>query len=224
MLVCAILLGALFAVPLLVSAHSVTASSTAGTPDSNTYCVQRQQDLAKKLNVSVQTLQQDNKAVAEDQLNQLVKDGKLTQTQANKIKARIESHPNCTGKGVPYQKLVNRLFFAKYRSDILTLVANDLHITKIALVQQLHSGKSLATIAKTHNVSLSQLRTDVLNAIKSAESKAVAAGTMTQTQANDLNTFSQNHPTYVTRILEHHAKTHSTQSKTTTSKTTTTTK
>lgn len=201
-LICAMLFGAFFAVPLLASANGTQATANAaGTPNSNPYCVQYQQDLAGKLNVSVQTLQQDRKAAFEDELNQLVKAGKLTQNQANAIKARVESRPNCAGNGNRYEKRAIRGFLGKYRSAILTSVAGDLHISQTTLIQELQSGKSLAQIAKQHNVTLAQLHTDVINAVKSAESKAISAGDLTQTQANDLNTFMQKHPGYVNRIL-----------------------
>lgn len=219
LLVGAILAGALFAIPMLVSAHGTqTTVNTAGTPNSNTYCVQYQQDLASKLNVSVQTLQQDRKTALEDELSQLVKDGKLTQNQANTLKTRIESHPNCSGKGTPYTQFVVRQFTSEYRTDILNSVASDLHISESTLVQQLQSGKSLAQVAKGYNVTLSQLHTDVLNAVKSAASKAVSAGNLTQTQANDLNTFLQKHPHFVDHILVHHVGKHTSS----TTKTTTT--
>src|ERR1700724_3305706 len=92
--------GAFFAGPLLASANSnTTASSTAGTPTTNPYCEQYLQALAKRLNVSVTTLQQDKLGARTDVLNQMVKDGKLTQAQATAIEQRLQSHQACTGKG-----------------------------------------------------------------------------------------------------------------------------
>ena len=221
LLVCAMLVGAFFAIPLLASAHSSqSTTNAAGTPNSNTYCVQYQQDLANKLHVSVQTLQQDRKAAFEDELNQLVKDGKLTQNQANAIKSRIESRPNCAGKSNHYENIAFRSFLGKYRSDILTSVAGDLHISKTTLAQEIKSGKSLTQIAKEHNVTLTQLHTDILNAVKSAESKAVSAKDLTQTQANDLNTLVQSHPDYVNHIFVHHVGKHTHSAKKTSTTTT----
>lgn len=222
LLVCAMLVGAFFAIPLLASAHGTQATTNAaGTPNSNTYCVQYQQDLAGKLNVSVQTLQQDRKAAFEDELNQIVKNGKLTQNQANTIKTRVESRPNCAGTGNRYENAAIRGFLGKYRSDIVASVASDLHISQTTLTQELHSGQSLAQIAKAHNVTLTQLHTDVFNAVKSAESKAIGAGDLTQAQANDLNTLMQNHPNYVNRILVHHFGKHTHSAKKSTTTTTT---
>jgi hypothetical protein len=131
----------------------------------------------------------------------------------------VESRPNCAGNGNRYEKTAIHSFLVKYRSTILTSVADDLHISQATLEQELQSGKSLAQIAKEHNVTLAQLDTDVINAVKSAESKAISAGDLTQTQANDLNTFMQKHPGYVNRILVHHS---GKQTKSTTKKSTTT--
>src|SRR5438093_1927241 len=85
LLLLAILIGAFFAGPLFALAN--VSQTTAGTPTSTTnpYCEQYLQDLAHRLNVSVSTLQQDKLAAMEDVLNQLVKDGKLTQSQADAI-------------------------------------------------------------------------------------------------------------------------------------------
>src|SRR5438445_6534513 len=93
-----ILFGAFFAGPLLASANTSQSNAATPTTTTNAYCQQYLQDLAKRLGVSVSTLQQDKLAAAEDVLAQLVKDGKLTQNQANQIKQRLESHKACTGK------------------------------------------------------------------------------------------------------------------------------
>ena len=103
LLLLCLLFGAFFAGPLFASAGPTktapTPAPTATTPTATTnrYCQQYQQDLAKRLGVSVSTLQKDRLAAAEDVLAQLVKDGKLTQSQANRIRSRMESRKPCTG-------------------------------------------------------------------------------------------------------------------------------
>jgi len=103
LLLLCILFGAFFAGPLFASARSgptKTAPTSTPTPTATTdpYCQQYQQDLAKRLGVPVSTLQKDQLAAAEDVLARLVKDGKLTQAQANRIRSRLESHVACTGR------------------------------------------------------------------------------------------------------------------------------
>lgn len=102
LLLLCLLFGAFFASPLFASAWSgptKTAPTPTPTATTNPYCQQYQQDLAKRLGVPVSTLQKDSLAAAEDMLAQLVKDGKLTQSQANRIRSRMESHMACTGHG-----------------------------------------------------------------------------------------------------------------------------
>ena len=97
LLLLCLLFGAFFAGPLFASTRSGS-TKTAPTPTATTnpYCQQYQQDLAKRLGVTVSTLQKASLAAAEDVLAQLVKDGKLTQSQANQIRSRMESHMACT--------------------------------------------------------------------------------------------------------------------------------
>src|SRR5579863_5006893 len=101
LLVAAILSGAFFAGPLLASAHTGQSNTATSTPTTTTnpYCQQYLQDLANRLHVSVSTLQQDKLGAREDVLAQMVKDGKLTQSQATAIENKLQSHQACTGKG-----------------------------------------------------------------------------------------------------------------------------
>src|SRR5881275_346508 len=146
LLLLAILFGAFFAGPLLAMANG--SQTAAGTPTAtNPYCQQYLQDLAQRLNVSVSTLQQDKLAAMEDVLNQLVKDGKLTQSQADAMKQRLTSRHECSGKGLYGQRATLSQFLAKYRSDIANEVALGLHLSTDQLVSQLKSGKSLNDIA-----------------------------------------------------------------------------
>jgi hypothetical protein len=99
LLLLCILFGAFLANPLLASARGGQISAAHTPGQTNPYCERYLQDLASRLKVSVSTLQQDRLAAAEDVLAQLVKDGKLTQKQANQIKQRLMSHVPCTGHG-----------------------------------------------------------------------------------------------------------------------------
>jgi hypothetical protein len=112
LLLLCLLFGAFSAGPTFASARSGPKQATptttpeqtgtpgaTGTPKATTdvYCQRYQQDLAKRLGVSVSELQKASQAAADDTVDQLVKDGKLTQDQANKIKSRIADHTACKG-------------------------------------------------------------------------------------------------------------------------------
>src|SRR5215467_4969645 len=151
LLLLCIAFGAFFAGPLLASARNgqtTAAAAAASTPSAtNPYCQQYLQDLANRLGVSVSALQQDKLAAAEDVLAQLVKDGKLTQNQANQIKQRLQSHQACTGKGNGlWGRGVMLQSLKQYLPDIASQVAQGLHMTSAQLISQLQSGKSLSEI------------------------------------------------------------------------------
>jgi polyhydroxyalkanoate synthesis regulator phasin len=203
-----ITVGLVFGGPLIASAYSnATGTSATATPTTpttpaatNPYCEQYLKDLANRLHVSVATLQQAQLGAHEDVLAQLVRDGKLTQNQANAIKQRLASHPGCAGMGM------GKLFLQKYGPDLTNQVAQGLHLSADQLQAQLQAGKSLNDIAAAQHVSSSQLQTIETNALQSTLNKAVAAGDLTQQQANQFMQYAQNHPGVVDQLLSHHFK------------------
>ncbi len=200
----AILFGAFFAGPLLALANGSQAAAGTPTVTTNPYCEQYLQDLAHRLNVSVSTLQQDKLASKEDVLNQLVKDGKLTQSQADAMKQRLMSRQACSGKGLFLQHAVVGQFLAKYRPDMVSEIAQGLHLSTNQLTTELKSGKSLNDIATAQHVSSAQLQTIELNAVHNALSKAVSAGDLTQAQSDSISKLLQNHPQFLERLSNRH--------------------
>jgi polyhydroxyalkanoate synthesis regulator phasin len=207
LLLLCILFGAFFAGPLLASArggqNTATAASTPAA--TNPYCQQYLQDLANRLHVSVSTLQQDKLASAEDVLAQLVKDGKLTQNQANQIKQRLESHKACSGNGQGlWGRRVVMQSLKQYLPGVAAQVAQGLHMNVNQLMSQLQSGKSLSEIATAQRVSSSQLQTIVTNAIQSVLNKAVSDGNLTQQQATNIIQMLQKNPGALNHLLNGH--------------------
>jgi len=210
-----ITVGVMFGGPLIASAYSnatgISATATPTTPTTpatatttNPYCEQYLKDLANRLHVSVATLQQAQLAAHEDVLAQLVRDGKLTQKQADAIKQRLASHQECAGMGAGMG--MGKLFLQKYMPDLTNQVAQGLHLSADQLQAQLQAGKSLDDIAAAQHVSSSQLQTIETNALQSTLNKAVAAGDLTQQQANQFMQYAKNHPEVVDRLLSHHFK------------------
>jgi polyhydroxyalkanoate synthesis regulator phasin len=205
LLLLCILFGAFFAGPLLAGARSGQTTSASTPAATNPYCQQYLQDLAKRLGVPVSTLQQDKLAAAEDVLAQLVKDGKLTQNQANQIKQRLESHQACSGNGGGlWGRSVMMQSLKQYLPTVATQVAQGLHMNANQLTTQLQSGKSLSDIAKAQGVSSSQLQTIVTNAIQSAVNKAVSDGNLTQQQATNIMQKLQKNPAALNHLLNAH--------------------
>lgn len=205
LLLLSILFGAFFAGPLLASAHSNQgATSATSTPATNPYCQQYLQGLAQRLNVPVSTLEQDSLAAKEDVLAQLVKDGKLTQAQANAIKQRLESKTTCNLPGKSGVELgILRSTFKKYESTLLNQVASALHLSSSQLQSDLQNGQTLAQIAKAQNITGSQLHTLILNAVQKTLDQARQAGDITQQQETAFMQYLQKHPGVVNRVLNH---------------------
>ena len=205
LLLLCILFGAFYAGPLLASARSSQTNATSTPAATNPYCQQYLQDLANRLGVSVSTLQQDKLGAAEDVLAQLVKDGKLTQNQANQIKQRLESHKACSGNGRGlWGRGVEIQALKQYLPSVATQVAQGLHMTVDQLKAQLQSGKSLSDIATAQGVSSSQLQTLVTNTIQSTVTKAVSDGNLTQQQATNIMQMLQKNPGVLNHLLNGH--------------------
>lgn len=206
LLLLCILIGAFVAGPLIASASSATpsASATTSSTTSNPYCQQYLQALAQQLNVPVATLEKDQKTAKEDVLAQLVKDGKLTQAQADAIKQRIESRQPCSGKGRAWwDHGILRQTLKQYKSTLLNGVASGLHMSASQLQADLQNGQTLAQIANAQKISESQLHTVVLNAVQNTLTQARQAGKITQSQEDAFMQYLQKHPAVVNHWLHH---------------------
>ena len=135
-------------------------------------------DVAKRLNVSPDRLTAALKAAMIDRINQAVKDGRITQAQANAIEQRINS-----GQGPMF--FGPRPGFGLHRGlrhGALKAAASYLGLTHKQLVDQLRSGKSLADVAKAQGKSTSGLEQAMTAAVKSRLDKAVSSGRITAQQ------------------------------------------
>jgi hypothetical protein len=173
-------------------AYAATSNSSSSTSDPAQAFLN---DVANRLHVSVGDLQAALKGAASDQIDQLVKDGKLTQAQADKIKQRIQrgKGPLVAGPFVaPGRFFLGPLggmdrggpFLIKPFFGGLDAAAKYLGLTDAQLRQKLFSGKSLADIAKAQNKSVDGLKTAIKNQLKSQLDKAVSAKKITQAQEN----------------------------------------
>jgi hypothetical protein len=152
-------------------------------------------DAAKRLNVAPDKLRDALSAAEDAQLDQAVKDGKLTQKQADAIKARRQKSGRVLGGGPggpgpgglrgprggpgfgPHHGAAGALF-----PDL----AKALGITGTQLRDQLRAGKSITDIAKAQGKSLDDVRTALKADAKTQADKAVADGDLTQAQADEL--------------------------------------
>ncbi len=153
-------------------------------------------DAAERLDVSPEKLRSALEGAFGDQLDQAVEDGKLTQKQADAMKkhiaegglpplggpprgARFELHaggPGLHARGMMLGPI----------GPGADAAAKYLGLSQAELRTQLRKGKSLAYVAKTQGKSVDGLEQAIVDAAKADLDKAVAAGDLTQKQADEM--------------------------------------
>lgn len=143
---------------------------------------------AKELDVSPQQLRDALKAGQSAQLEQAVKDGKLTQQQADAIKRQMERSELVLGgprgmhgpggPGGPGHRGGGREMFAD--------VAKALGLSESELHEQLHDGKTIAQIAKAQNKDRDDVKAAAKKAATTRLDQAVKDGEITKAQRDDM--------------------------------------
>jgi hypothetical protein len=147
--------------------------------------------VAKHLGISSDELEDATRAAAIDQVDQALADGRITQEQADEMKARIESGeaplflgPGAFGfrdHGGPGGRKHGHHFFI---GDKLSSAAEFLGLTEAELREQLRDGQNLAQVAEAKGKSVDGLKQAILDGAKSALDEAVANERVTQEQAD----------------------------------------
>ncbi len=156
-------------------------------------------DAAKRLDVTPQKLRDALSAAQDAQLDQAVKDGDLTQKQADAIKearkdsGRVLGGPGLRGLHGPGEVMKLRggpggPGFGKHgfgiRFDLFEDLAKALGTTDAKLKESLRDGTSIADVAKANGTSLADVRAAVKASVKTHLDKAVKDGDLTQKQAD----------------------------------------
>jgi polyhydroxyalkanoate synthesis regulator phasin len=165
----------------------VAAVSAATTPSSGSnYAQVFVNKLAGILHLSPTQTQNDLKQAQLQTIDQMVKDGQITQAQADALKARINAGQGFQF-GFPFRHpggFGGRALGQSLRTAELNAVAGALHLTPSDLQTQLRSGKTLSQLEQSSGVSDSTVRAAARNAAKTVLDAAVKAGTITQAQAD----------------------------------------
>jgi hypothetical protein len=156
-------------------------------------------DAAKRLNVAPEKLRDALAAAQDAQIDQAVKDGNLTQKQADAIKAARKQSGHVLGPlGGPGFRVHGKRFGPggpggpgggpglAMRQGLLDDIAEALGTTPAKLFASLRAGKSIADVAKANGKSLADVRSGVKASIKTRLDKAVKDGDLTQKQADAL--------------------------------------
>ena len=172
---------------LAVGVAAVSAAPAApGTGTGSNYAQVFVNKLAAILHLSPAQTQSDLKQAELQTIDQMVKDGKITQAQADALKSRINSGQGFEF-GFPFHHggaFGYRTLFYDLRTAELNAVAGALHLTPADLQSQLRSGKTLSDLEQSSGVADSAVRTAEHNAAKGVLDSAVRAGTITQAKAD----------------------------------------
>jgi ribosomal protein S20 len=151
--------------------------------------------VAERLGISEEKLQNAIRDESLAQIDQAVKDGKLTQEQADRLKERVRSGQELgplggfgRGFGFGLDPGLGRGFGHFFRGveDQIDAAAEYLGITPEQLRTELEDGDSLADVAREKGKSVDGLKAAMRNALKADLDKAVDDGVVTQEQADSL--------------------------------------
>jgi hypothetical protein len=159
-------------------------------------------DAAKRLNVTPEALRSALGAAEDSQLDQAVKDGKLTQEQADAIKARRAKDGSVLG-GPGVGGLHRRvgegglpgfgrghgapgLMFKIGPGGALDAAASALGLKREDLVSKLRDGKSIADVAKDQNKSLDDVKKAIAAGVTKELDQAVTDKKLTSDQRDKI--------------------------------------
>lgn len=146
--------------------------------------------LAASLGVQRSALDSAITSAGTSAIDDAVAQGKLTQAQADALKARVQAGDvgalfgghGGRGSGGSGDKGAGRV--DGLREAMLDAAAQKLTLTRDELVAQLRAGQTLAQLASAHNTTEQAVVDAALAAAKAKLSAAVTAGTITQAQAD----------------------------------------
>ncbi len=133
--------------------------------------------VAAKLGISEDTLTSAMQETSVEMLDEAVASGRLTQEQADQIKARAGEDGLLFPFGGPQHGPGGR-------SVVPEAAAQALGITQDQLMTELKDGKSLAEVAQAQGMSVEDFKAALLTQVKAQLDSLVADGTLTQEQAD----------------------------------------
>ncbi len=173
-------------VALVIGVVVVEAATPSPSPSSSNYAQVFIDKLAKILGLSSTKTQDALKQAQLQTIDQMLKDGRITQAQADALKNRINAGAGPgLGFGFPFRhgdRFGARGLLQDVRTAEVNAVASALKMSTSDLQTQLRSGKSLADLEQAKGVSDSTVRKAEHDAAKKVLDPAVKAGTITQSQ------------------------------------------
>ena len=152
--------------------------------------------LAGALNIDRTALDSAIRSAGNSTADEAVANGTLTQQQADALRSRIEAgEPFFGGRGGRHGHggPGGRHFFGQDKQALLGAAASELNLTSDELVAQLQSGQTIVHIAEAQGTTVEAVTDAVLAAARTQLDEAVATGTLTQEQADQIYTHLEEH-------------------------------
>ncbi len=144
--------------------------------------------VARHLGISSQKLEDATKAAAIEQVDAALKEGKITQAQADELKARIQS-----GEFPPFAGPLFGPRFGHFHrggpplfGEKRSAAADYLGLTQAELRTKLNAGRTLADIAKARGKSVDGLKQAILDEAEKKLDQLVEDGELTQAEADEM--------------------------------------
>jgi len=179
----------LTAVIIGVAAVEAAPSPSASPNASKNYAQVFVDKLAGILHLTPAQTQDALKQAQLQTVDQMLADGKITKTQADAMKARINAGQGLGaigGFGRHYGFKTDMKLMQDLKATELNAAASSLHMSSADLQSALRSGKSLSDLETQQKVTDSDVKAAMKNAAKGVLDSAVKAGTITQAQADAL--------------------------------------
>jgi hypothetical protein len=141
--------------------------------------------VADHLGISTQKLEDATKAAAIDQVDADLKAGRITEAQADAMKAQIEKGGLPLFFGGPHRFGDFGQHMRVGPHDHLSSAAGYLGLTVPQLLKKLMNGQSLADVAKAQHKSVDGLEQAILDGAKKDFDQAVKDGYLTKAQAKE---------------------------------------
>lgn len=202
----ALLAGAAFGGVSLVRAQ--TGTPTPGTQTKSSILADAEAKLAANLGVSTDQLNQALKTTADQLIDEAVANGKLTQSQADALKQKVDSAQDpfaalfmLRGRGLQMRQQLGQREVLKAAAATLNMQPADL-LTAL----QANGGQSLADVAQAHNMSVDDLKSGIISHATDDINAAVSSGKLTQQQADTaIQNLKNNIDTIVNKKFTGHA-------------------
>jgi len=174
---------------VIIGVAAVEAAPSPSATGSKNYAQVFVDKLAGILHLTPAQTQDALKKAQLQTVDQMLADGKITKTQADAMKARINAGQGLGavgGFGRQGGFKADRTLMKDLTTAELNAAAAALHMSTADFQSALRSGKSLSDLETQQKVSDSAVKAAMKSAAKGVLDKAVKAGTMTQAQADSV--------------------------------------